>query len=136
MSFASEELLKQLDRPEIIRWAVELKNREEAFSFLTQAVRGDKLNHSQFINALHMLYRMAFPEYAKQVLETFVDLSSHPDLAIRSEAVQLAIGLVRLSTNLSTPLLFSAAQERSVREAVGRGLTTKVSALVREFFAI
>lgn len=135
MPFSSENLLKQLDQPEIIRWAMELKNREEAFPFLTQAVRGDQLNHNQFLNALHMLYRMAFPEYANQVLQTFVDLSAHPNIAIRSEAVQLSIGLVRLSTNLKTPLLFSDAQEMSVREAMRRGLTTKVADLAMEFFA-
>lgn len=108
-------------------WAVELKNREEAFAFLTQAVKADQLNHNQFLNALHMLYRMALPEYTTEVLRTFVDLSAHPDLAIRSEAVQLAIGLVRLSTSLKTPLLFSNAQEKSLREAMGRGLTTKIA---------
>src|SRR6266571_8479983 len=126
MPFSSENLLKQLDQPGTIDWVLELKNRREAFAFLMQAVKGDKLNQNQFRNALHALFRIAFPENATEVLQTFVDLSAHPDIAIRSEAVQLAIGLVRASTNLKTPLLFSDAQERSVREAVARGLTTKV----------
>jgi hypothetical protein len=135
MAFSSENLLKQLDQPEIIRWALELKNRKESFAFLTQAVRDEQLNKNQFLNALHMLFRMAFPENATEVIQIFVDLTAHPEIAIRSEAVQLAIGLVRLSTNLKTPLFFSKAQEKSVREAMSRGLTTKVAGLAREFFA-
>ena len=136
MPFSSENLLKQLDEPGTIDWAPELKNRKEAFAFLAQAVRGDRLNRDQFRNALHMLFRMAFPENADEVLQIFVDLAAHEDIAIRSEAVQLAIGLLRISTNLKTPLLLSNVQERSVREAMGRGLTPKVAGLAREFFAI
>ncbi len=135
MPFSSENLLEQLDQPGTIDWAPELKNRKDAFAFLTQAVRGEQLNLNQFRNALHMLFRMAFPENADKVLQIFADLAAHQDIAIRSEAVQLAIGLLRTSTNLKTPLLFSNVQERSVREAMSRGLTTKVADLAREFFA-
>ena len=136
MSFNSEKLLTELNQPRIIDWAVELKNRKDGFAFLMEAVRGDRLNHNQFLNALHMLFRMAFPENASEVLQTFVDLAAHPDITIRSEAVQLAIGLLRTSTNLKTPLLFSDAQETSVVQAMTRGLTMKVANLAQEFFAI
>ena len=135
MPFSSDNLLKQLDQPGTIDWALELKNRTGAYAFLTQAVRGDDLNQNQFHNALHALFRIAFPENAADVLQTFVDLSAHPDLAIRSEAVQLAIGIIRASTNLRTPMLFSEVQEKSVREAMARGLTTKVADLAKDFFS-
>ena len=138
MSFNSEKLPTELDQPRIIDWAVELKNRKDGFAFLMEAVRGDRLNHNQFLNAVHMLFRMAFPENASEVLQTFIDLVAHPDITIRSEAVQLAIGLLRTSnsTNLKTPLLFSDGQERAVRDAMSRGLTTKVADLAKRFFAI
>ena len=136
MSFSSENLLGQLDQPETIDWAPELKNRTAGFAFLVQTVKGEKLNPNQFRNALHMLFRMAFPENAHEVLQIFADFAAHQDIAIRSEAVQLAIGLLRTSTKLKTPLLFSDSQERSVREAMSRGLTTKVAELAREFFTI
>jgi hypothetical protein len=136
MPFSSENLLKQLDQPGTIDWALELKNRKESFAFLTQAVKGNQLNQNQFRNALHALYRIAFPENASEVLQTFVDLSVHPDMAIRSEVVQLAIGLVRTSTNLKTPLQFSNAQENLLREAMTKGLTTKVADLAKSFFSM
>ena len=134
MPFSSENLLKQLDRSEIIDWALELKNRKEAFAFLQQAVRARRLNQNQFRNALHALFRIAFPENASEVLQTFVDLAAHSDITIRSEAVQLTIGLLRVSTNLRTPLLLSDVQEKGVRKAMTQGLTAKVTDLARDFF--
>jgi hypothetical protein len=76
---------------------------------------------------------MAFSEYATEVLKIFVDLSTNNDISIRSEAVQLAIGLVRISNNLKTPLLFSIAQKKFLSDAMDRGLTTKVADLARTF---
>jgi hypothetical protein len=134
--FSSENLVKQLDQPRTIDWAPELKSRKDAFAFLAEGVRGNKLNPNQFRNALHMLFRMAFPENANEVLQIFANLTTHQDIEVRSEAVQLAIGLLRTSTNLKTPLLFSDAQETAVRDAMNRGLTTKVAGLARKFFAI
>lgn len=136
MPFSSENLLRELDQPRIIDWALELKNRKEALEFLMEAVQGNKLNKNQFRNALHSLFRIAFPENASHVLQTFVDLSAHQNIRIRSDAVQLAIGLVRVSTNLRDPLLFSDAQEESLRKAVAKGLTPKVANLTRSFFAM
>lgn len=136
MPFSSGNLLRELDQPRIIDWALELKNRKEAFEFLMEAVLGNKLNKNQFRNALHSLFRIAFPENAAQVLQRFLDLSAHQNIRIRSDAVQLAIGLVRVSTNLRDPLLFSDAQEESLRKALAKGLTPKVASLTRSFFAM
>ena len=135
MPFSSENLLKELDNPETINWSSELKNRSESFSFLIQAIKGEQLNKNQFRNALHMIFRMAFPENTGEALQALVDQTTHPDIALRSEAVQLAIGLVRVSKNLRTPTLFSKAQEKAVRDAIDQGLTRKVAALAKKFFA-
>src|SRR5215469_15640847 len=134
MPFSSDNLLRELDQPEIIDWALELKNRKEAFEFLMQAVQGEKLNKNQFRNALHALFRIALPENAPPVLQSFVDLSSHEDMKVRSEAVQLAIGLVRVSRNLKEPLLLSDMQKKSLQKALAKGLTAKVDSLARSFF--
>ena len=134
MPFSSDNLLKELDQPGIIDWALELKNHREAFEFLMQAIQGDKLNENQFRNALHALFRIAFPENARPILQSFVELSSHKDVKVRSEAVQLAIGLVRVSRDLKEPLLLSDKQQESLQKAVANGLTPKVERLARSFF--
>jgi len=134
MPFSSDNLLKELDQPKIIDWALELKNRKEAIEFLMQAVQGDTLKKHQFRNALHALFRIAFPENATPVLQSFVDLSSHKDMRVRSEAVQLLIGLVRVSRDLKEPLLLSDTQEKVLQKALAKGLTPKVQSLARSFF--
>jgi hypothetical protein len=135
MSFSSENLLKQLDQSEIIRWSLELNNRKEAFSFLVQAVKSGNLNKHQFINAIHMLFRMAFPENVAEVVQILADVSGYKDIEIRSEAVQLAIGLIRLSASLKTPTLFSPPQESLIRDAMKQGLTPTVADLARDYFS-
>jgi hypothetical protein len=135
MAFSSENLLKQLDKPEIIDWALELKHRKEAHAFLMLALRNGTLNINQTLNALHALFRIGYHEHGSEILQTFVELANHPDEAIRSEAVQLAIGLVRWASKWEgTPLALSDAQESALRQAVTRGLSPKVTELAREFF--
>lgn len=135
MPFSSENLLKQLDNPEIIDWALELKHRHEAYAFLMEALRSGRLNLNQTLNGLHALFRIGYHEHGAQILQAFVEMAAHADERVRSEAVQLAIGLVRWASKWEqNPLALSDAQERSVREAMSRGLTTKVANLAREFF--
>jgi hypothetical protein len=136
MPFSSENLLRELDQRRRIDWAPELKSRKDGFAFLVQAVRGGRLNKSQFRNALHMLYRMAFPEYANEVLQILVDFTAHSDIAVRSEAVQLAVGLVHASKGLKTPIDFSDAQRKLVRKALNLGVRKKVAHWVSKFSSI
>lgn len=79
MLFSSDRLLNDLDSSRILDWSLELKCRKEAFEFLIHAVENNTLNYNQFLNALHLLYRMAFPEYSTRVLQTLVSASAHED---------------------------------------------------------
>jgi len=136
MVFSAENLLRELDQPEIINWVPELKNRQEAYAFLLEEVRGDQLNLMQFLNALHALFQLAFPENVDRTLRTFVELSLHPNVLIRSEAIKLAIGIVRVSRNVSDPVRFSAAQEATLREAIAKELRAPVEDLLTEWLEV
>jgi hypothetical protein len=134
MAFSADNLLRQLDQPEIIDWALELKHRNEAYIFLMQAVRSGQLNVNQTRNALHALFRIAYHEHGHEALQTFVEFANHGNQVIRSEAVQLAIGLVRWASKWErAPLVLSDEQATVLRSAVARGLTPKVTELAREF---
>jgi hypothetical protein len=62
-------------------------------------------------------------------------MANHDDEAIRSEAVQLAIGLLRWGSKWEkAPLVLSDQQERALRQAVEKGLTPKVTELAQSFF--
>jgi len=137
MKFSSENLLAQLDNPEIINWALELKNGKDAYAFLMQAVGGAQMNVNQTLNGLHALFRIRDHGNRTDVLQKFIDLAMHPNKEIRSEAVQLAIGLVRFSIKReNVPLLLSDEQEKALRMAMAQGLTDKVSQLAGDFFAL
>lgn len=133
MAFSPDELLNELNGPAIIDWALELKFREEALVFLLDAVKGDLLNENQYRNALHMLYRMAFPENVDSVFQALIGAFSRSDMEIRSEAVQLAVGMVRLSKNLRQSVDFSPGQKKLLLSAVEQGLTEKVGKLVENY---
>jgi len=135
MSFSSERLLQQLDVAGIPDWVPEMKNFEEAYSFMLDVVRVDDVNHHQFINALHMIYRMGFHKDIDKALHAFIDLSSHGNKEIRSEAMQLAIGLVRVSRNLRHPLSLSDAQEQAIRGALSLGLNKRSAEIVKRYFS-
>ncbi len=137
MTFSSEKLLNELDRnPDQIPrfWATELKNGKDAYAFLTKAIRSSELNVDQMRNALHALFRIRGHGSSSDVLEIFVELASHPNREIRSEAVQLAIGLVRFINDAEKiQMRLSDKQEESLRAAVAVGLTPKVAELAANF---
>ena len=135
MPFSAENLLTQLDQSEIIDWALELKHRHEAYDFLKKALKGSDFNVSQTRNALHALFRIGYHERAPEILQTFVEFAAHPNVEIRSEAVQLAIGLARWSSKWEkAPLLLSEQQERALPKAIAEGVTPKVAGLAKDFF--
>jgi hypothetical protein len=135
MAFSSRNLLKELDRDEIIDWAIELKHHAEAYAFLNRGLRNGELNLKQTRNALHALFRIGFQDRGAEILETFVEFAKSDDMSVRSEAVQLAIGLVRwLNRWGKVPLVLSGEQTRILRDAVSVGVTPKVSNLAKKFF--
>jgi len=141
MEFSSTNLLKQLDRPEIIDWASELSYYEEAYSFLKRALIDGRLNRNQTLNALHAMFRIGIPIHIDELLDLFAHMATHADRGIRSEAVHLAIGLVRFCNmsfvkldGVQRPVVFSHEQDLLIRNAVARGLTPKVAQLARKFF--
>jgi hypothetical protein len=137
MAFSKNNLFRQLDQRKRIDWALELKNGREAYEFLVGAVKQDLLNVHQTRNALIALFRIRGHGTATDVLQVFVESARHINKDIRSEAVQLAIGLVRFSRLTDKePLDFSDEQAKILRNAIDEGLTPKVKALARDFFGV
>jgi hypothetical protein len=136
MPFSSENLLKELDTPVLIDWALELKNGKEAYAFLMEVLGSSELNVNQTRNGLRALFVIRGHGNRSDVLQKFVEVAGHPNKAVRSMAVQLAIGLVQFAINTETvPLAFSEAQEKAIREAVAQGVTTRITSLAKRFFS-
>jgi hypothetical protein len=135
MEFSPERLLKELDQPERIDWALELRHGEPAYDFLTGSLRGGSLNHDQAVNAVHALFKVWRWRPASEALETFVGLAEHPDIDVRSEALGLAVGLVRfLNSTEPVGVALSADQLEALDKALKAGrLTPKAAHYIRDF---
>src|SRR5690348_18170194 len=126
MAFSSDKLLAQLDQPEIIEWALELQHREEAYSFILRAVKSGELNLNQIRNALHALFRIGYHNHAREILQEIIAMAGHPDRSIRSDAVQLAVGLVSWNAKWDkASIALSADQDKALRRALQNGVTPK-----------
>jgi hypothetical protein len=96
------------------------------------------LNANQTINALHALFKIRHHGNTPEVLQVFVELSCHLDQRVRSEAVQLAVGLVEFTRSRErVPMGLLDDQAKALGTALGNGgLTPKAAHLVRKFLAL
>ena len=96
------------------------------------------LNANQTINALHALFKIRHHGNTPEVLQVFVELSCHLDQRVRSEAVQLAVGLVEFTRSREgVPMDLLDDQAKALGTALGNGgLTPKPAHLVRKFLAL
>ena len=136
MPLSSDNLLKQLNQRKIIDWALELNNGPESYQFLLTALKEDCLNINQTRNALHALFRIRRHGDSAEVLHAFVESAKNPILGIRSEAIQLVIGVVKFSHLYPEPrkLQLSKDQLRTIKGARIAGLSRKVERLAADFF--
>jgi hypothetical protein len=137
MPLSSQNLLKELkQRRGDFNWALELKNGKESYAFLMHVIGTSELNVIQTRNGLHALFKIRGHGSTSEVLRKFVDLSTNPNQWIRSEAVELAIGLAKISAKCEkVPALLSPDQERTLRNAMGLGLSKKVTRLALGYFS-
>lgn len=134
MSFTPDNLLKSLDSPELVHWVPEMKNGPDAYAYLKDALQRRALTTNQMKNSIHAIFRLRAHGSSFDVLNVLVGLTRDPELVVRSEAVQVAIGLVRFSAAMEKiPVLFSDQQIASIRSAVQAGVTPEVKKQVEEY---
>lgn len=135
MSFSSDNLLRQLDRPEPIHCALNTGSGHETYAFLLRELGRPELNVNQNVNGVHVLFKMRAFGKREEVLDKFSELATHPRQEVRSEAFQMAVGLVKFSImSERNPLILSEDQDKNLRGAVQSGLSTKATRLARDFF--
>lgn len=135
MPFSSDNLLRHLDRPEPVRCALNTKSGRETYAFLLHKLGSPDLNVNQHVNGVHVLFKMRAFGHREEVLDKFSELATHPRQEIRSEAFQMAVGLVKFSImSERNPLILSEEQDKHLRDAIHSGLSTKATRLARDFF--
>ena len=135
MSFSPTALLESLESPEIRDWHLELKHGLEAYAFLIDAIRRRTLSSNQMRNALHALFLIRGHGSSEEVLDVLVDASLDHDCLVRSEAVQLALGLEWFSASYEKkPVVLSEEHKRRLKLSFEEGLTPSVDEQWRRRF--
>ena len=134
MQEALDRLVSDLDRREIISWLPDMKLGRAAYDRIRTAVEQEALTTNQLRNALHALFRLRSHATEQEVFDLFVRLTEHQDERVRSEALQLAIGVIRMHREYPMqPLVTSEHHTAAFRRALALGVSQKVATLARDF---
>lgn len=111
-----------------------MKLGRPAYDRIRMAVEQEALTTNQLRNALHALFRLRSHATEQEVFDLFVRLTEHQDERVRSEALQLAIGVIRMHREYPMqPLVTSEHHIAAFRRALTLGVSQKVAALARDF---
>src|SRR5262245_29228420 len=122
MEEALNRLVSDLNRREIIDWLPDMKLGRLAYDRIRTALEHEPLTVNQLRNAFHALFRLRSHATDQEVFDVFVRFTAHADERARSEALQLAIGLIRLHrSNPMQPLVVSERDTEAFRQALALG---------------
>ncbi len=129
-----DKLVADLNRREIVSWLPDMKIGRPAYDHIRAALEGGKLTPNQLRNGMHALFRLRDHGEEQEVFDLFVRLSAHPEKKVRTEALQLAIGLLRLRAKYPRrSLAVSSEDHLAFRSAIARGVSPQVKELARVF---
>jgi hypothetical protein len=134
MQEALNRLVSDLNRREIIDWLPDMKLGRPAYDRIRAAVEHEVLTVNQLRNGFHALFRLKDHATDQEVFDLFVRFTEHADERVRSEALQLAIGLIRFHRSYPMqPLVVSERDTDAFRRALALGVSQKVAALARDY---
>lgn len=133
MQEALDKLVSDLDHREIISWLPDMKLGRPAYDRIRTAVEQEALTTNQLRNALHALFRLRSHATDQEVFDLFVRFTGHPDETVGSEAMQLAIGVIRMHRDYPKQSLVTSTRDiETFRRALVLGVSQKVAALARD----
>lgn len=137
MKEALDNLLRQLDRRQIVDWVPEMKLGRLAYDHIRAAVESGSLTTNQLRNALHALFRLRDHASWQEVFDLFVRFAEHEKKGVRTEAVKLAVGSLRFHRHYPLkPLTASEQDTAALRRALEKGVDPQIAALTKEVLAL
>jgi hypothetical protein len=128
-----ESLLRKLDRKALVDWVEEMRLGKAAYDHLLARVRDGGLSRNQTANALHALFRLRTHGSEQEVFDLCRTNASHSDRRVRSEAIKLLIGMVKLH-DLQPPFQPNACIDE-INTGLTSGIERDVTNLAKEFVA-
>jgi hypothetical protein len=136
MKEALDNILRQLDRRQIVDWIPEMKLGRPAYDHIRAAVENSRLTTNQLRNALHALFRLRDHGGWQEVFDLFVRFAEHEKKGVRTEAVKLAVGSLRFHKHYPLkPLTASEQDIAALRHAVDMGVDPQIAELAKEVLA-
>jgi hypothetical protein len=134
MQQALDKLVLDLNKRQIIDWLPDMKLGRPAYDRIRAAVDREPLTINQLRNALHALFRLRSHATDQEVFDLFVRLAEHSDERVRSEALQLAIGLIRLHRSYPMSSLVTSERDATTfRRSLALGVSQKVAKLAQDY---
>lgn len=127
-----DSLLRALDRRQIQDWIPELRLGKPAYDVLLQKLDDGSLTENQTRNALHALFRIRGFGDETIALRLFAKLAVDPREKVRTEAVKLVIGLLRLRKAKELPI--DEETRKAAHDGWRMGVEKSVSELAESFF--
>jgi hypothetical protein len=133
MNYDLERLLSKLDQEKIIAWLPEMKAGRLAYDFIRAAMEGGTLTAFQLRNAMHALFKLRTHANDQEVFDIYVRFSQHQNQVVRSEAVQLGLGLWQFHRQYPLQALTVSRQDLDTfRHAVEVGVEPRVAELAHD----
>jgi len=137
MKEAHDNLLRQLDRRQIIKWIPEMNLGRPVYDRIHAAVESGNLTTNQLRNALHALFRLQHHGSWQEVFDLSVRFAEHEKKGVRTEAVKLAVGSLRFHKHYPLQALTASGQDiAALRRALDMGVDPQIAELAREVLAL
>lgn len=125
-----DSLVRKLDRKILVDWVEEMRIGKPAYDHLLTCVRSPDLTRHQRANALHALFRLMPHGSTHEIFELLRSHAVHSELRVRSAAVKLLIGMLKLH-NFQAPFQPSACANE-INNGLRLGLDHDVAALATD----
>lgn len=127
------EMIRQLDRRDIVKWVPEMKLGKPAYEHLKTALFSPQSTANQIRNIMHALYVMRFHGNPAEVLQLCMRFVEDDRIKVRSKAVHLAVAMYMTHRDYpkhAAPLLGEDLWR--VKAALVRGVEKDVDRFARE----
>jgi len=128
-----ESLVRKLNRRGNIHWVEEMRLGKPAYDYLMERVRARTLTRNEMANAFHALFRLRNHGSEQEVFALLRAHTSDDEIRVRTEAVRLLIGMMKLH-NLQAPFQPSTCISE-IKAALALDLEHDVASLAKDFVA-
>jgi hypothetical protein len=133
MQGSLDSLVRKLDRKIDLHWVEDMRLGKPAFDHLIGCVRAKTLTRHQLTNALSCLFTLRGHGSEEEVFTLVRDHTIHREIRVRSRAVGLVIGMMKLH-RLRPPFDLRSSLDQ-IKAGIALGLYAPIVSLADDFLS-